>query len=225
MPCCSTSFIKFSAWAQVILAVFLAIAAIYIYLLNRQATKSDVFESSAALLNHYASVLKTQRKVYEGFYEVLPPLRNNIQSIGAFSADIDKLADNLLGISKLQLPLVDVAPFASLATPAQRLKELAKDNLSTMAAADKALGAFDVNAHQQVLDAINNTILELQHNAIRLQEHGRQVLLTMRMLLFISLVMSLLFFLNGLSNLLQNNALVTTKSCCVSSGTATPPES
>ena len=57
MPCYSTSFIKFSAWAQVILAVFLAIAAIYIYLLNRRATKSDVFESSAALLNHYAGVL------------------------------------------------------------------------------------------------------------------------------------------------------------------------
>ncbi len=225
MPCCSSFFIKFSAWAQIILAVLLAFAAIYLYLLNRQATKSDVFESSAALLNHYAGVLKTQRQVYEGFYEVLPPLRNNIQSIGAFSADIEKLANNLLGISKLQLPLVDVAPFSSLATPAQRLKELAEDNLATMAAADKALGAFDVNAHQQVLGAIDNTILELQHNAIRLQEHGRQVLLTMRVLLFISLVMSLLFFLNGISNILQNNALVANKSCCFSSGTAAPPES
>lgn len=224
MPCSSTSFIKFSAWAQIILAVFLAAAAIYIYLLNRQATKSNVFESSAALLNHYASVLKTQRQVYEGFYEVLPPLRNNIQSIAAFSADIDKLADNLLGISKLQLPLVDVAPFASLAPPAQRLKELAADNLTTMTAADRALGAFDSNAHQQVLVAIDNTILELQHNAGRLQEHGRHVFITMRVLLFISLVMALLFFLNGISNLVQYNTSVKSNVCCVSSTAARSTE-
>lgn len=201
----STSFMKFSAWAHVILALFLAAAAMYLYLLNRRAAKSDVFESSAALLNHYASVLQTQKQVYVGFYEVMPPLRDNIQSIGAFSLDIAKLADNLLSISKMQLPLVDVAPFSSLATPAMRLKELADKNLETMTAADKALSAFDYDAHQQILSAIDNTILELQHNAIRLQEHGRQVLLTMRGLLCISLVMALLFFLNGSSNVLKIN--------------------
>lgn len=225
MPCRSTPFVKFAAWAQVILAVFLAAAAIYLYLLNQQATQSDVFKSSAALLNHYASVLITQRKVYEGFYEVLPPLRDNIQSIGAFSADIDKLADNILGISKLHLPLVDLAPFASLAAPAQHLKELAEDSLATMAAADKALSAFDVDAHQQVLDAIDHTILELQQNAVRLEERGWQVLVTMRTLLFISLAMSLLFFLNGISSIMLSNALVTGKSNCADDAEpATPSE-
>lgn len=223
MSCCSTSFIKFAAWSQVILAVFLAAAAIYLYLLNRQATKSDVFKSSSALLNHYAGVLTTQRKVYEGFYEVLPPLRDNIQSIGAFSADIDRLADNLLAISKLHVPLVDLTPFASLAPSALRLKELAEDNLATMAAADKALSAFDVNAHQQVLDAIDNTILELKQNAIRLEERGRQVLVTMRTLLFISLVMSLLFFLNGIGNIMLSNVLVISKASCTGNVEAATP--
>lgn len=205
--------IHVSAWAQLALSIALACTACHLYSLHRPTAKSEIFSSSAALLNDYAEALTTQRRVYEGLYGSLPPLRSNIQSIGEFSADLQLLAEKLLVLSKLQIPLVNTAPFASLASPARRLMDLAANNQEAMAAVDRGLAAFDDNAHQQLMAVLDNTIMELQQNASRLQEQGRNALASMRLLLAFCILIALLFFLNACAMLLQNKVGALSSSC------------
>jgi hypothetical protein len=205
--------IHISAWAQLALSIALASTACYLYCLHRPTAKSEIFSSSAALLNDYAEALTTQRLVYEGLYGSLPPLRSNIQSIGEFSADLEQLAEKLLVLSKLQIPLVNTTPFASLASPARRLMDLAANNQEAMAAADRGLAAFDDDAHQQLLDLLDNTVLELQQNASRLQEQGQKALISMRLLLAFCIIIALLFSLNAGAMLAQNKPGALSSSC------------
>ena len=185
---------RWLAGCQLACSLLLAIASIILYRNSRLISEPEQFLSLADTVGSYGTVLKTQRNVYLGFYEMIPPYRSTVQALHQLVNNCLPLAANLNMLSELPLFSQMMSPLKNVSA---NLNETMVGLQDSLEATDKALERYNPVIHQNVLDAIDNTIKELDKLSSLLRQQAQLVRQTTLILLAGGLLTSLVFALNA----------------------------
>jgi len=182
------------AVCQLLCSLLLATASCLLFFNGRQFSEPKHFLSLAETIDSYSTVLRTQRDVYLGFYETLPPYRNTVQSLEQLVGNCLPLAGNLHKIS--ELPIFNQF-FGSLKDISVSLNNTLVGLKESLQATDNALERYNPEIHQNVLVAIDNTTAELDKLSVLLRQQALFARQTALLLLAVGLLTSLVFALNA----------------------------
>ncbi|NLF94208.1 MAG: hypothetical protein GX564_10000 [Oligosphaeraceae bacterium] len=184
-----------------VLSLLLAGIVVAVFYNSRNLADSRRIASLAATLDAYCQVLQTQKMVYLGFYDSLPPYRKTLQNLTALSQALHPLAQATLKLSSFALG--EYRPFGRLEELGEKIQGSIEGISESLQATDNALGNFDEQAHAEVLQAIDRTTGELQDLAQLLRAQATATERSAWLLLAGGLLVSCLFAVLGCALLLE----------------------
>ena len=191
----------YSAVLVLVLSLLLAVVVVAVYSNGRSLADSRRIASLAATLDSYCQVLQTQKAVYLGFYDSLPPYRKTLQNLTALSQALHPLAQATIKLSHFTLG--EYRPFGRIEELGEKIQGSIEGISESLQATDKALGNFDEQAHVEVLTAIDRTTGDLQDLAQLLRTQSTATERSAWLLLAAGLLVACLFALLGLALLFE----------------------
>ena len=184
------------AICQLILAVALAVVSCLLYWNNRHLADSRHLQLIQDTLKSYDEVLETHAKVYWSFYESLHTHRKTIQSLSDLNQALTPLAATMRELADLSI--LGKKPLGSCRDFADSLLQTSKNINASLQDTDQTLAAFDGEAHQAILNAIDNTRSDIAAVSDELEHQKAVIRQTSLLMLAFGLILSALFLLGGL---------------------------
>ncbi len=182
--------------AQILLAVALALLAVFCFLRFISFLEREEVRETSDSFKSYAETLRSQREVYLATIESLPVYRDSMRHLASIAGCVAPLADALLQLSEAKL--FNNRPFKGLTRSAEELKEAIPALQKALLAAENSLAVFNKEKQQEALDSIDRTVKGLNKVSEELESRYDNLQAGLFFALAILLVMSALFFCNGL---------------------------
>jgi len=179
----------------IFLSALLAVLCVALFYNGRRLADARQISSLASTLESYCQVLQTQKMVYVGFYESLPPYRKTLQNLSGLSQAVHPLAEMIVKLSNFSLG--EYRPFGGIEGLGDKMQGSIAGIAESLRSTEKALGNFDEDAHAEVLLAIDQTIADLNNFSQLLHSQAATAERSAWLMLVSGLLVSCLFFLLG----------------------------